>query len=325
MTLTLPLLAEGRAGGRVGGGGFSGSRSGGYRSTPYQGGGYNRPRSSYGPGAYNPRPAGAVPYAAARGSSGSFFSGLFSGLLGAWLYSKVFHSDTAAPATTATQPQNMTNRETPVTAPASPNISFFRILLMAAVIYFIWRIVRRRRRNTNDTRSNYFSGNDVSAQRKMNLHDYVNTSTASQNASQNLMANVSTSDRNQFENILLKIQNAWTQMNMSELQRYTAPEMFQNFADIIRENQQQGVSNYISQVKLLNMELQDMWQEGDMTFIRTALTWSAIDYSVNNTRSPNDAGYLLEGDMNQPSVVTEIWTFKREGQEPWKLADIEQD
>ncbi|MBA2655058.1 MAG: TIM44-like domain-containing protein [Gammaproteobacteria bacterium] len=304
MSLLLPLLAEARAGSRPGGGG-------GYRSSrSYQGGGgYNyRPRSDYRSSPYTPRPATAYPAAAARSSSGSFLSGLASGVLGVWLYNKIFQPNTPQ-KTEATTPTSQEQQ-----APAQGG--FLRTVLILLGAYLVWRLFRNRRRKNQDSNFRTNPDQEGSSPRKMDIKDFLNLS----KGSTPLAGSLTEQDQQSFETLLQRIQNAWSQYDISELQRLTTPEMLQNFSEIIRENQERNIKNYISQVKLLKQEVLDSWQEGADSMARVAMTWSAVDYAVDS-QSPDT---LLDGDRTEPTVATEIWTFKKSDNGSWLLAEIQQ-
>jgi hypothetical protein len=324
-SLLLPTLVAARAGYRAGGGysspgyhtrgGYGSSGYGGYHSRAYQTPGYSsRPQQPY-----------AAPYAYQnRASHGSFFSGLASGLLGAWLYNKIFHANTNPETNPATSNvSNATPTNNPATAATPPNMTtsnwgIGRIILILVIAYIIWRILKRRdRRNrTGNFPQNFDTGPNQPTTGTDRYSDMVEPPEQ--------VSNLTVADRDAFEQLLLQIQQAWSQYDLSGLQRLTTPRMYDHFAQIINENQQQNISNHVSQVRLLNQELQDSWQEGDNFYARVALTWSAIDYAINNKLSPNDPGYLLDGNMNEPIRITEIWTFQKAGGGNWLLTGIEQ-
>jgi len=320
LSFIMPLIADARAGYRSGGGSFRSSPGGFNRSysRPYQGGGggYYRPQT----GTYRPR-TNYTPYGSAAAptagmyqnrTTSSFFSGLASGLLGAWLYSKFFGGQESA---------KVANTNTQQVAEKKPTTSseggggFWRVILLLAAVFFIWRLFRSRRNRSNPYQQ------QPPNQQKMNLSDYVNLSRPEP---ERFVSTLSQEDHNAFERLLQQIQYAWAKRDLSTLQQLTTPEVFENFKQILQENEQQGISSNVSQVRLINQELEDMWQEGNETFARVALTWSAIDYVVNNKLSQTDPGYLVDGDMNKPVMITEIWTFAKTENMPWQLADIQQ-
>lgn len=308
ITLTFPLLADARAGR---GGGFGG----GFRTRSYQGGGYNyRPRSSY------TRPSPSYPYTYPnRTTSGStsFFSGLASGLLGAWLYNKMFSSNNSQ--TIKNADADKTSANLPI--PAKEQGGFLRVILILLVAFLAWRLYRNRRRNAGDRNPRNIMDHNQSTPGRIKISDFMNLS--KDHSAQNVI-HLAPEDPMTFENILQKIQTAWSQYDLADLQRLTTPEMFQNFAEIIEDNIQQGITNYISQIKLMNQELLDAWQEGNAKYAKVSLTWSALDYAVHNNLSPNDPNYVFDGSTTEPTIATEIWTFRKEGSGTWLLAEIQQ-
>lgn len=303
-SLVLPMLAQARAGSRVGGGSFrssGGFGGGGYRS--YQGstGGY-RSQPAYG-GYQQRQSAAAYP----QRSTGSFFSGVASGLLGAWLFNKVFNTNSnegKQPATTATNPP--TQQE---------NGGFLRLLVLLAVAFFAWRYFKNRRKNQSKDSRFY----QESRPNKINMNDFINLSKS--NTSPTTLP-LDQGDYRDFENILVTIQEAWGANDLTTLQTMTTAEIFNNFSQILQENKQKGFATHVSNVKLLNQTVEESWQEGSTRFARVRLTWSALDYVVNTALSSNDPGYLLEGNSQQPSTVTESWTFVKPENGPWLLSEV---
>ncbi len=333
----LPLLAEARAGAHFGGGGRSGggfSSGGGggfssYRSSGGQFGNYNyRPRSTYSspssPSYASPRPYMNAP----RSSGSSIFSGLASGLFGAWLYNKFFHSENAVQNKQQNQ-ISQTSQTAPTTQPATqPATSkggggILHLILILAIFFIVWHFIKnRRKKNLDDSKSQYFSSEGSTT--PTGKLDIDNSENFPREQSQQLIQNISQTDYGQFENVFTGIQNAWSQNDLPTLQRLTTPEMYNNFSSLAQENQQQNITNVIQQVKILSKKLQNAWQEGEYSYARVVVTWSAIDYAINNSLSPQDPGYLIDGSINEPSISTEIWIFQRRENGPWLLAEVQQ-
>jgi predicted lipid-binding transport protein (Tim44 family) len=291
ITLICPLLVEARAGSS-----YRGSHFGGVRSRSYQPGGYSRPTSSYrSPYAYPP----TSPYVR-RSNSGSFISGLFSGLLGAYLYNKLFNHETT------------TNTNQAAVATPSTNGGLWRWLLLLGGAYLLWRFFRRRQRR--DSNQSYYGQQPSRLDNPIGVSNAAPLNPAS--------VELGEQDKKSFENLLLQIQNAWSQQDTATLRQLSTPEMYQFFEETIRDNQQRNIANYISGVQLMKLEVLDTWQEHNAKFVKTALTWKAIDYAVNTSLPSNDPGYLIDGNMREPTMASEIWTFTSEYNGPWLLAEI---
>jgi hypothetical protein len=321
--LSLPQYVEARAGSDYGG---SSRPSPVYRSPSYQGGSYNyRPRTTS-PSPYsapsspystqNYPSSTTSPYSSQKSSSGSFLPALFSGALGSYIFNKVFNTNTANTQATTTQ----TSSQRPATTNQVPEKStggFFRIILLLLVVFFIWRFLKKRRlKNYNQTAVRQ----DNTSYGTKTLNDVINQIGTPAQANVNLSEN----DQREFGNILVNIQNAWSNGDLRQLKNMTTPEMFETFSQTLQENQRRGITNTVTQVKLLRQELQEAWQEGNTVLARVALTWSAIDFAIDRTVPENSPGYLIDGNKDQPTIATEVWTFKRDNNGPWILAEITQ-
>lgn len=129
-------------------------------------------------------------------------------------------------------------------------------------------------------------------------------------------------DLNTFEKRLGQIQSAYSDGNIDKLGELTTPEMLSYFAQDLSDNAKQGVRNEISDVKLLQGDIAEAWQEGSTDYATVAMRYSLIDAIVNKM-----TGKVVSGDPSRPSEVTEVWTFRRDGRNPregWQLSAIQQ-
>jgi predicted lipid-binding transport protein (Tim44 family) len=129
-------------------------------------------------------------------------------------------------------------------------------------------------------------------------------------------------DLNTFEKRLSEIQRAYSEEDLNKLGELTTPEMLSYFAQDLSDNSKQGVRNELSDVKLLQGDIAEAWQEGGSDYATVAMRYSLIDAIVNKV-----SGKVVSGDRTQPSEVTEVWTFRRDGRNPregWQLSAIQQ-
>lgn len=129
----------------------------------------------------------------------------------------------------------------------------------------------------------------------------------------------------EFAELLVNVQYAWGLGDLAKLQRFLTPEMLGYFSEILSDNTSQGVRNCIQQVKVLNQAPKDAWEEGNMQYATSLLTWSALDYTIRLDKNPSDPNYLVDGDMRHPVETSEVWTFARSRKGGnWLLSAIEQ-
>ena len=129
-------------------------------------------------------------------------------------------------------------------------------------------------------------------------------------------------DLNTFEKRLGEIQHAYSEEDLDKLGELTTPEMLSYFAQDLSDNAKQGVRNELSDVKLLQGDIAEAWQEGGSDYATVAMRYSLIDAIVNKV-----TGKVVSGDRARPSEVTEVWTFRRDGRnarEGWQLSAIQQ-
>jgi predicted lipid-binding transport protein (Tim44 family) len=100
------------------------------------------------------------------------------------------------------------------------------------------------------------------------------------------------------------------------------PEMVSYFAEEFAANNHKGVVNRISDVKLLQGDLAEVWREQNAEYATVAMRFSLIDSMADRI-----TGRIVSPDPAAPQQVTEVWTYKRpRGGAPgdWKLSGIQQ-
>jgi predicted lipid-binding transport protein (Tim44 family) len=129
---------------------------------------------------------------------------------------------------------------------------------------------------------------------------------------------VTADDYQQFEQLLLGIQAAWTSRDLPAMQKSATPEMITYFGEMLADHDRRGVRNQISQVRLLSGDLAEAWAEGNREYATVAMKFGMIDVTVDAQ------GRVVEGDANRPTTATELWTFIRQRGGRWMLSAIQQ-
>lgn len=125
-------------------------------------------------------------------------------------------------------------------------------------------------------------------------------------------------DLDRFEQLLTDVQTAYGEENYHALRAITTPEAMSYLAEEMGENATHGVRNKVSDVKLLQGDVAESWQENGMDYATLAMRYSSIDAMVDR-----QTGRLVSGDDQHPSESTEIWTFVRRPGSDWKLSAIQ--
>jgi len=125
-------------------------------------------------------------------------------------------------------------------------------------------------------------------------------------------------DYEAFERLLGDVQSAWSDEDVSRLERLATPEMASYFARDLADNKARNAANKVTGVKLLQGDLAESWREGDSDFATVALRFSLVDKTLDRT-----SGQVIAG-SDQPTEATEVWTFVRPRGANWELSAIQQ-
>ena len=125
-------------------------------------------------------------------------------------------------------------------------------------------------------------------------------------------------DYQAFERLLSEIQAAWSNEDIARLHTLATPEMVSYFTGDLDKNKARNVINKVSDTRLLQGDLAEAWREGDTDYASVAMRFSLVDKTIDRA-----SGRLVEG-SEQPSEVTEVWTFLRPRGANWELSAIQQ-
>ena len=125
-------------------------------------------------------------------------------------------------------------------------------------------------------------------------------------------------DYEAFERLLGEIQAAWSNEDVAKLHTLATPEMVSYFTKDLEQNKANNDVNKVSDVKLLQGDLAEAWREGETDYASVALRYSLVDKTLERT-----TGRLVAG-SEQPTEVTEVWTFARRRGSDWELSAIQQ-
>lgn len=125
-------------------------------------------------------------------------------------------------------------------------------------------------------------------------------------------------DYEAFERLLGEVQAAWSEEDVSKLERLSTPEMVSYFARDLADNKERNAVNKVTGVKLLQGDLAEAWREGDADYATVALRFSLVDKTLDRNN-----GQMIAG-SDQPTEATEVWTFVRHRGGNWELSAIQQ-
>jgi predicted lipid-binding transport protein (Tim44 family) len=125
-------------------------------------------------------------------------------------------------------------------------------------------------------------------------------------------------DYQQFEQLLVGIQAAWSAHDLNGLQAMATPEMVSYFAEQLAEQVSRSVRNVVNDVHLVSGDLSQAWTEQGRDYATVAMRFSMVDVTRDT------AGRIVDGSPNEHVTATEIWTFVRSHGGHWILSAIQQ-
>lgn len=129
-------------------------------------------------------------------------------------------------------------------------------------------------------------------------------------------------DFNSFERLLGEIQTSYGRNDVDRLGELVTPEMLSYFAQELDDNAKAGRINDIDNVKLLQGDLAEAWNEPGVEYATVAMRYALTDAMIDAR-----TGRVISGSKERPEEVTELWTFRRPtGGRPnqWELSAIQQ-
>jgi predicted lipid-binding transport protein (Tim44 family) len=135
---------------------------------------------------------------------------------------------------------------------------------------------------------------------------------------------VDNNDLNAFQMIHAGVQEAWGHSDLGRMRQLMTPEMLSYFSEELTRNTSQGVQNVVSDVRLLQGDITESWEEGDLQYATAFMKWSAIDYVAPLAQAAGQQVALVSGDARTPVEEEEMWTFVRRRGGNWLLSAIQQ-
>ena len=130
---------------------------------------------------------------------------------------------------------------------------------------------------------------------------------------------VTQADLNDFERLLTEVQEAFGREDYTALRRLSTPEVVSYLSEELVDNARRGVTNKVSDVRLLQADIAEAWREDDRDYATAAFRYESRDVTVDRA-----TGEVVEGDLERPTETTELWTFTRQAGGDWVLSAIQE-
>jgi hypothetical protein len=238
-------------------------------------------------------------------------AGLATGVSGSLIGEMLFGAtNSSAQTTDADAPPAETNNTTEDFS--SAGILLVLLLLAAATVFYFLKIHRPSLPDFSG-----ITGRDPS-------NDNLPTKRSATTRQKMSVDSVTSADKAAFQQLLIDVQRAWSNQDLTELRQFVTPEMLNYFSAALADNRSQDIRNHVEDVVLLRAEILEAWTEQARHYVTAGLRWSARDYNVSLTKQHGEPGYLVEGSEEIPTESGEAWTFMRIQEGKWLLSAIQQ-
>ena len=129
---------------------------------------------------------------------------------------------------------------------------------------------------------------------------------------------ITQADFDAFERLLGEVTLAYGAADLGRLRTMVTPEMLSYFSEDLAGYASRGLSNEVGDIKLLQGDLSEAWQEGQSEYATVAMRYRLTDALIERA-----SGRIVEGSRS-PQEVTELWTFRRARGGDWMLSAIQQ-
>ena len=196
--------------------------------------------------------------------------------------------------------------------------SILGLLLQIALIVFLVRLAMSWWHRRQQSEPAYAGAGGLGAGAGIGPQSHVRSGRGFGLGSGSAPLQIQPADYESFERLLVETQAAYSNEDIGTLRRLATPEMVAFFSEDLQQNRARNQINKVSGTKLLQGDLAEAWREGDTEYATVAMRFSMIDRYLDRT-----SGRLISG-SEQPTEVTEVWTFVRPRGGDWMLSAIQQ-
>ncbi|ONF95772.1 Tim44-like domain protein [Sphingomonas jeddahensis] len=198
-------------------------------------------------------------------------------------------------------------------------MALLQITLIGGLVWLLLRMFRRRPALAGahgGAMSSPFAGFEPrSAPQRPSVRSFPAVAAAPRSGE----IDIDNADRQDFERLLVEVQDAFSKEDFGRLRERTTPEVMSYFAEELSQNATAGRRNSVSGTVLIDAEVAEAWREDTTDYATIAMRYESVDVMLDRS-----TGAVLEGDAERPSQATELWTFKRESHGEWRLSAVQE-
>ncbi|WAC25700.1 Tim44 domain-containing protein [Ancylobacter sp. SL191] len=126
-------------------------------------------------------------------------------------------------------------------------------------------------------------------------------------------------DFDSFERLLGEVQTAYGRDDRAALTERLTPEMMGYIGEELDDLAKNGLENRLTDVKLLQGDLSEAWNEDGRDYATVAMRYQLKDVTLDKA-----TGRVVQSDADRLEQAVEFWTFTRTPGGAWQLSAIQQ-
>ncbi len=207
-------------------------------------------------------------------------------------------------------------------------IGLFEIVLIGAILYFLYRFMKRRREEAT-AGATYQGSQSAGTAIPPSQPAYIpSAGNAAVDDVQQGISHVRQMDAGFDEkvftdacmDVFFQIQGAWANRDMSTAKNVLTDEMYGILSEDARKLKSEKKINRLDNIAVRSVDINEVWQESGQDYITVRFQANLLDYTIDESTKQ-----VLSGSRTEPVKFEEYWTFTRPvGKNAWKLSAIQQ-
>jgi predicted lipid-binding transport protein (Tim44 family) len=203
---------------------------------------------------------------------------------------------------------------------------FFEVILLALILYLVYRFVKRRREQADA--GAYYQSSSAGAPIYQQSSGPAYTPGGQEMDTETGLRYIRQMDQHFDEarfgeacmDAFFKIQGAWANRDMSSVRDILTDEMCRNLQADAEKLKREKKINKLDNIAVRSTDISEAWQESGRDYITVRFYANLLDYTVDDV-----TGQVVEGSKTDPVKFEEYWTFTRPvGPHLWQLSAITQ-
>ncbi len=205
-------------------------------------------------------------------------------------------------------------------------IGLFDIILIAAVLYIVYRFVTRRRGAASEAA--YYEASPIDGQSYQPSFEPSHNPAIEGMDLQTGLRHIRQMDpsfdeaafRDGCMDTFFKIQGSWANRDMLPVRSLLTDDMYGSIENDVKTLKREKRINKLDNIAVRSIDMMEAWQESGKDYVTVRFYANLLDYTVDDATDQ-----VVSGSKSDPVKFEEYWTFTRPvGERSWQLSAITQ-